>query len=722
MASRTLTVNIVGDASKLKKATAQAGADTDKLGSKIKSAAIGLGVAALAKGAFDQAEEARKVAGQTAAVIKSTGGAAGVSSKQVDDLATSISKAAGVDDELVASAENMLLTFTGIKNVGVDKVFDRTTQAAVDMAAATGTDAVSAAKMLGKALNDPTAGVSKLTRAGVVFTEQQKEQIKTFQKSGEVAKAQGVILAEVEKEFGGSAAATATEADKARVAWENFLESAGTAAAPVLNNAAKALGGLADGFNALPQPAQQGVIVATAGALAWARYGDTLTAAGSKAVQLGKDLIVPSSAVNGLGSNARMAGSGMSGLAVSLGSAVALTAGVEELFQAIEKGRTAGENADSLAVALDRLGKSGKAGGELTQSYGKDLGKLKEAFDRLDVTNAEKVKLLFGGGLLNRNTVADMRAAEKSVDNLDKQLADLAKRDPKAAAASFAYISKTLQDQGVPLSTIKGAFELYGDAARDAGIEAEKAAKAPNPGLDEQIGKLGKLRSAILSAADARLSRSDAAAALPSAEADRLNALGAYNTALGNYSRSGSLEDQQAVLRARQALYDATKRVTDLQVSAAGATDDATKSLQIQTEQFQVTADSLRPGDPLRANLAGLIADLDRYRDRVNLTNIAEDRLADDRAAREAGMVSGRYGSPAPAPGAAPSSNAGANGAPIMFGPIPIIPGRGRSGKGGTGKGEGTVVNGNVIIQPQGESATQTMRDLAWHVRAGSGG
>ena len=38
------------------------------------------------------------------------------------------------------SGENIIATFTGIRNVGADKIFDRTTQAAVDMSVALGTD------------------------------------------------------------------------------------------------------------------------------------------------------------------------------------------------------------------------------------------------------------------------------------------------------------------------------------------------------------------------------------------------------------------------------------------------------------------------------------------------------------------------------------------------------------------------------------------------------
>jgi phage-related protein len=192
---------------------------------------------AFLKGAFDEADEARKVGAQTAAVIKSTGGVAGITAGHVSSLSTAISKKIGVDDEAIQSGQNMLLTFSKVRNeVGKgNAIFDRATVSASDMAAAFGGDAVSNSKMLGKALNDPTKGVAALTRVGVSFTEQQKEQIKTLQESGDFLGAQKIILGEVEKQTKGSAASQATAAMKAGVAWGNLKETVGTALMPAFD-------------------------------------------------------------------------------------------------------------------------------------------------------------------------------------------------------------------------------------------------------------------------------------------------------------------------------------------------------------------------------------------------------------------------------------------------------------------------------------------------------
>jgi hypothetical protein len=153
--------------------------------------------------------EAQKVQAQTEAALKSTGAAAGLTADQIGDLAGSIAAYSGTDDEAIQKGENLLLTFTNIKDAAGDgnDIFDQTTKIMVDMAQAMGTDAAGQAIQLGKALNDPVKGITALTRVGVTFTAEQKAQIAAMEKAGDTAGAQRVILAELNKEFGGSAAA-----------------------------------------------------------------------------------------------------------------------------------------------------------------------------------------------------------------------------------------------------------------------------------------------------------------------------------------------------------------------------------------------------------------------------------------------------------------------------------------------------------------------------------
>ena len=188
----------------------------DGAASKLGKAFGGLGVAAIGAGValaagfgaalisgIQGVTEGEDAIAQLDAVLKSTGGSAGVARKDLLDMADQMQKTTKFTQEEVLSAESLLLTFT---NIGKE-TFPRATKAAGDMATALGTDMAGQSIALGKALNDPTKGITALTKVGVTFTEEQKKSIKAMQESGDMAGAQTVILKELEKEFGNSAIA-----------------------------------------------------------------------------------------------------------------------------------------------------------------------------------------------------------------------------------------------------------------------------------------------------------------------------------------------------------------------------------------------------------------------------------------------------------------------------------------------------------------------------------
>jgi hypothetical protein len=195
----------------------------------IASAAIGVGLVAAAKLGFDEFQQGQRVAAQTNAVLKSTGGISNVTAKQVDKLATSLMRKSGIDDEVIKSGENMLLTFTNIRNESGrgNDVFSQSTKILADMSTALGTDMSKSAIQLGKALNDPIKGVSALSRVGVTFTESQKASIKAMVDSGNTMGAQKLILRELNKEFGGSAEAVGKADGGLRIIKERFINWTG---------------------------------------------------------------------------------------------------------------------------------------------------------------------------------------------------------------------------------------------------------------------------------------------------------------------------------------------------------------------------------------------------------------------------------------------------------------------------------------------------------------
>lgn len=166
----------------------------------------GAGVAALSKGLYDVVQagaEAEQVQAQLNAVLKSTGGVAGVTADMVNSLADKYSNLTMFDDEAIVSAENLMLTFT---NIGKN-VFPDATVAVMNLSQSMQQDLKTSAIQLGKALQDPVEGVGALSRVGVNFSDSQQELIKSLVEAGRLEEAQVMILRELQTEFGGSAEA-----------------------------------------------------------------------------------------------------------------------------------------------------------------------------------------------------------------------------------------------------------------------------------------------------------------------------------------------------------------------------------------------------------------------------------------------------------------------------------------------------------------------------------
>ena len=160
---------------------------------------VALGAASVA--AFDQ--QAKALA-QVEAGLISTGNAAGFTSQELQKMAADLqAKTIFGDEVILKDATAQLLTFTNIAG----EQFARTQKAALNLATRLDGDLKSASIQLGKALNDPIANLSALSRSGIQFSEQQKEVIKALAESGRLAEAQTIILDELEKQYGGAAEA-----------------------------------------------------------------------------------------------------------------------------------------------------------------------------------------------------------------------------------------------------------------------------------------------------------------------------------------------------------------------------------------------------------------------------------------------------------------------------------------------------------------------------------
>jgi len=203
---------------------------------------IGAGFAAFRIGqdALGEAREAQEIGRTSAAILKATKGAANLTRKEYDKLTESLMRKTAIDDEQIAQAGNLLLTFKNVKREGkgVADIFGRTLSSALDLSAAGFGSSDSAAKMLGKALNDPVAGITALSRAGVTFSQDQKDAIAKMVETNNLLGAQKLILREVESQVGGTAAKQKTSAKELETAWGNVKEELGFALIPVMDDLA----------------------------------------------------------------------------------------------------------------------------------------------------------------------------------------------------------------------------------------------------------------------------------------------------------------------------------------------------------------------------------------------------------------------------------------------------------------------------------------------------
>ena len=184
------------------------GEGTKKLGKQIMEIFSVVAIEEFIRSCVDAADEAARATAKVAQALKNTGDASGQS---LDGL-----KAAAVElqettlfrgDTILTEVTSQLLTFS---NIGVDS-FKRAQAAALDMdtALGDGEGLQGMARLLGKALEDPIGGLNLLQRQLRIFTPDQRELIKNFMETNDIAGAQNVILSVVEGRYGGQAKAAA---------------------------------------------------------------------------------------------------------------------------------------------------------------------------------------------------------------------------------------------------------------------------------------------------------------------------------------------------------------------------------------------------------------------------------------------------------------------------------------------------------------------------------
>lgn len=477
-------VEIVGDASKLRSEFQQARSTTEsetgrmrKASDTMKAAVVAgmvIAAAAVIKFAADSVrayKEAALAAAQTVAVIESTGGAAGVTADEVGKLAATIQDYSGISDEAVQAGANMLLTFSNIKD-GVGEgndIFSQSVPLLADMAVRLGKDLPTAAIQMGKALNDPIAGITALSRAGVYFSDENKAMIVSLMEAGDIMEAQKIILAELAFEFGGAARAAGKADGGAKILAQNVNDLQEAFGAVIVTGAkpfVSVLNSMVEGFNTLPGPIKATLtLIMSIGAAAL--LGVTAFKAAALAAQT-------------LGLSLGAAG-GPIGIAIT--ALALLTVGLAEAGSAME-GLSAKFAEDAGTFKTDLV--DAFARGEISaEGVREEVARVNGVLDDLHNATGESTT----GLKLNANAIiAEGEAAAKAGDE-NAQL-----------AASHRESAQTARDAArAELELAGGLLGLLAQAetARQANQKVRASQRAVNVAIEEGGRGTDKYRSAL---------------------------------------------------------------------------------------------------------------------------------------------------------------------------------------------------------------------------------
>lgn len=152
----------------------------------------------------DEYLSVKRAQAEIQASLRSTAEIAGVTNEQLSASEDKLFHHSEFTEQNIKNMQAVLLTFPSITK----ETFDSAQQAIADTAAklyGSSADLKQVTIQIGKALQDPATGMTMLRREGVNFTKQQVTMAEQMVATGHAADAQRFMIAELTKEFGGSA-------------------------------------------------------------------------------------------------------------------------------------------------------------------------------------------------------------------------------------------------------------------------------------------------------------------------------------------------------------------------------------------------------------------------------------------------------------------------------------------------------------------------------------
>jgi hypothetical protein len=477
MADPKINVLIGAKIDELVKALTDSESRLQKFGEKAKdlgaklSLAVTAPITALAALSVSNFDKQVQAIGQVEAAIKSTGGTAGFTSIQLQKIASDLQNISTFgDEEILQKSTAQLLTFTNIAG----KQFEKTQKAALDLATRLGGDLQGATIQLGKALNDPVANLSALSRAGIQFSEAQKDLIDSLAETNRLAEAQDIILLELEKQFGGAAEAAASlglgPLKQLQNQFGDLLEEFGKIIAegikPLIDNAKK----LITFFQELPEGVKKVIVVISAFAAA---IGPLLFGIGSL-ITLAPVFVAGFAAVTGpIGLAVIAVGALAAGLAILATNTGLSEEAIKKQTIALDIYKTAN---NQLAEAQNLVNKANAEYGKVseeTTAKTKDAIKAKiedvkatllqaEAANKLAVAEAKKESLfdiIVGFERVQRRVAKVQKEGANQTAELTKQLNEL--------TVSYLKIGTTVQETIKPVKQTFEEFSKLADIANE---------------------------------------------------------------------------------------------------------------------------------------------------------------------------------------------------------------------------------------------------------------
>jgi hypothetical protein len=206
--------------------------------------AIGLAVAAAATVAFGF--EAAKAAAEAEAITRGLENAAknagvfgdkaasiGKATTALDSHSKKLGELIGIDDEIINQIKTGWLAVPQLAALGTDGL-NRLAEVVADTAAGTGKDVTAIGLAFQRIAGDTETAFSKLTRAGIVFTDEQKATFDSIlATNGEMA-AQQYLVEQLGQKYEGAAEAAANPFARLDVIFGNLQETIGSALLPAI--------------------------------------------------------------------------------------------------------------------------------------------------------------------------------------------------------------------------------------------------------------------------------------------------------------------------------------------------------------------------------------------------------------------------------------------------------------------------------------------------------